>query len=275
MLSNTWLEEIIMISINEQEEVFTFVNHEMHTKSATFMAELAKLEVEFTRLTTADVQNEGIWPDRFYYIVEGNISAEYDGKELYLFEKGDFILHPTIEDVEESGVYYSVKSEVVVDSLPVQQLQQALALQTDLVGQWMTISALNQLQLNQMIGVLTKKEERANPGFGRYKAGMAIIKEGEEADFVYSISEGTAVAVHNGVEVGEIKKDEIFGAIAVLTEQKRTASVIAKTDCIVLMVHKDEFSKMVKSHPKLFLNILTSLAENIISLNAKVTELVS
>ena len=264
-----------MISINEQEEVFTFVNHEIHTKSAVFMAALAEMNVEFTRLNTADVQNEGIWPDRFYYIVEGNISAEYDGKELYLYEKGDVILHPTIEDVEETGLYYSVKSEVVVESMPIQKLQQVLASNVELVGQWMTISALNQLQLNQMIGVLTEKEERANPGFGRYKAGMAIIKEGEEADFVYSISEGTAVAVHNDIEVGEIHKDEIFGAIAVLTEQKRTASVIAKTDCIVLMVHKDEFSKMVKSHPKLFLNILTSLAEKIISLNSKVSELVS
>ncbi len=264
-----------MISINEQEEVFTFVNHEMHTKSAAFMSELNDLGVEFTRLSTADVQNEGIWPDRFYYIIEGNISAEYDGKELYLFEKGDVILHPSIDDVEETGLYYSVKSEVVVDSIPMQKLQQVLASNVELVGQWVSISALNQLQLNQMIGVLTEKEERANPGFGRYKAGMAIITEGEEADFVYSISDGTAVAVHNGIEVGEIKKDEIFGAIAVLTEQKRTASVIAKTDCIVLMVHKDEFSKMVKSHPKLFLNILTSLAEKIISLNAKVTELVS
>ena len=264
-----------MISINEQEEVFTFVNHEMHTKSAALMSALVEQGVEFTRLTTADVQNEGIWPDRFYYVVEGNISAEYDGKELYLFEKGDVILHPSIEDVEETGIYYSVKSEVVVDSLPLSDLYQVLASNAEHVSQWLSISSLNQLQLNQMVGVLTEKEERANPGFGRYKAGMAIITEGEDAEYVYSISEGTAVAVHNGIEVGEIKKDEIFGAIAVLTEQKRTASVIAKTDCIVLMVHKEEFSKMVKSHPKLFLNILSSLADKIISLNSKVSSLVS
>ncbi|MBV1908593.1 MAG: cyclic nucleotide-binding domain-containing protein [Kangiellaceae bacterium] len=264
-----------MISINEQEEVFTFVNHEIHTKSATFMQAVKELGGEFTRLTTADVQNEGIWPDRFYYIVEGNISAEYDGKELYLFEKGDIILHSTIEDVEETGLYYSVMSEVVVDSIPVQELYQLLATDAELIGLWVTITSLNQLQLNQMVGVLTEKEERANPGFGRYKAGMAIITEGEDAEYVYSISEGTAVAIHKDIEVGEINKDEIFGAIAVLTDQKRTASVIAKTDCIVLMVHKDEFSKMVKSHPKLFLNILTSLAEKITALNAKFSRQVS
>jgi hypothetical protein len=149
----------------------------------------------------------------------------------------------------------------VVESLPVESIHQLLASEVELIGLWLSISSLHQLQLNQMVGVLTRKEERANPGFGRYKAGMPIITEGEDAEFVYSISEGTAVAVHNGMEVGDIHKDEIFGAIAVLSEQKRTASVIAKTDCIVLMVHKDEFSKMVKSHPRLFLNILTSLGD--------------
>ncbi len=100
---------------------------------------------------------------------------------------------------------------------------------------------------------------------------MEIIKEGDDADYVYSVSDGVAVAIHNGVEVGEIHQDEIFGAIAVLTDQKRTATVVAKTDCTVLMVHKDEFSKMVHSHPKLFLNILSSLAEKITSLNQKVS----
>jgi len=260
-----------MISINEQQEVFTFVNHELHSKSAKFVALLKEKGVEFTRLSTTTIQNEGIWPDRFYYVLDGNISVEYDDKDLFIFEKGDVIVHPSIEDVEETGLYYSVKSEIEVESLSVEDLSKAISNDFELISLWVSISSLNQLQLNQMIGVLTQKEERANPGFGRYKAGMSIINEGDDADYVYSISEGTAVAMHNGVEVGAIHQDEIFGAIAVLTSQKRTASVIAKTDCTVLMVHKDQFSKMVHSHPKLFLNILTSLAEKITSLNEKVS----
>lgn len=260
-----------MISINEQQESFSSVNQEIHRMSASFISKLKDNGVKFISLSTSDIQNEGIWPDRLYYLKEGNISLEYDEKDLFIFDKGDLMTFPSIDNVEETGLYYSVKSEVEVESIMIQDLYQAIANDVNLISQWFSISSMYQIQLNQMIGVLTQKEERANPGFGRYKAGMAIINEGEDADYVYSVSEGTAVAVYNGVEVGEIHQDEIFGAIAVLTNQKRTASVIAKTNCTVLMVHKDEFSKMVNSHPKLFLNILTSLAEKITALNDKVS----
>lgn len=261
-----------MISSNEQQEVFTFINHEIHDKTAKLMdfVRQSDIKVDISRLS--DVEDHGIAANRIYYIADGHISAEYDGKELFLYGQGDIIAHTSIEDFEETGIYYSAQSEVTIESISFDDLFNLLEQNTEMVSLWFSITALFQLQFKQIIGVLTKKQERANPGFMRYKAGMTIINEGDEAEYVYSINEGVAVAIHNGVEVGEIKKDEIFGAIAVLTDQKRTASVVAKTSCMVLMVHKDEFSQMVHSHPKLFLNILQSLADKIISLNKRVSE---
>jgi len=261
-----------MISLNEQQEVFTFINHEMHSKSALLMQAIRHSDITVAELCLTDIQNQGIGVDRLYYLAEGHISVEYDDKELFLYAQGDIIAHTSIEDYEETGLYYSAKSEIKIESISFDDLFDLLGNNSHLISLWFSISSLSQLQLNQMIGVLTKKQERANPGFMRYKPGMTIIEEGDDAEYVYSISEGVAAACHKGVEVGEIQKDEIFGAIAVLTDQKRTASVIAKTSCTVLMVHKDEFSKMVHSHPKLFLNILSSLADKIVSLNNKVSD---
>jgi len=261
-----------VISINEQDDAYALVNKALHLKSAELLTALKSKGLQFNSRTTVDIQNEGISPEHIYFVKEGNISIEYDDKTLYIFEAGDVISRPMIEGAGEAELYYTVKSEIEIEAIPTKLVCSAMADDPTLISLWFSITAMCQLQLNQMVGVLTKKEERANPGFGRYKAGMEIIKEGDDADFVYSVSEGTAVAIHNGVEVGEIQQDEIFGAIAVLTDQKRTASVVAKTNCTVLMVHKDEFSKMVSSHPKLFLNILSSLAEKIISLNEKVSQ---
>jgi len=260
-----------MISINEQKNVFSSINKELYEKSSLFFEQLKENGVKLTKLARTDVQTAGFSPQNIYFVQDGNVTLEYDEKELYIFEGGDIILPYSPEDYEEVGSYYTVKSEVEILSISLDDLYTAMNKNESLFPLWLSINTLNQLQLNQMIGVLTKKEERANPGFGRFKAGMEIIKEGGDADYVYSINEGTAVAIHNGVQVGEIQQDEIFGAIAVLTHQKRTASVVAKTNCTVLMVHKDEFSKMVHSHPKLFLNILSSLADKIISLNDKVS----
>jgi len=260
-----------MISINEQKAVFSSINKELYEKSSLFFERLKENGGNLWELARIDVQTAGFSPENIYFLKDGNVTLEYDEKDLFIFEGGDIILPYSPEKYEEVSIYYTVKSEVEILSISLDDLFTVMNKDSSLISLWLSINTLNQLQFNQMIGVLTKKEERANPGFGRFKAGMEIIKEGDDADYVYSINEGTAVALHNGVEVGEIKQDEIFGAIAVLTHQKRTASVVAKTNCTVLMVHKDEFSKMVHSHPKLFLNILSSLADKIISLNDKVS----
>lgn len=260
-----------MISVNEQKTIFSSINKELYSKSSTFLDKLKQQKAQLLELTASDIQTRGFDPQNVYFIEDGNVTAEYDSKEIFIFEHGDIILPQTAEKYSEACIYYSVVADVRIYSLSLEELYSLMANDSSLIALWFAISGIYQLQLNQMIGVLTQKEQRANPGFGRYKAGMEIIKEGDDADYVYSVSEGVAVAIHNGVEVGEIHQDEIFGAIAVLTNQKRTASVIAKTNCTVLMVHKDEFSKMVHSHPKLFLNILSSLAEKITSLNHKVS----
>ncbi len=261
-----------MISLNEQKPIFSAINSALFSKASTFLEKLAEQNVELTGLDTSDIQASGFNPNNIYFLKDGNITVEYDDKNLFIYEAGDIILPYSPEEYDEVSIFYSVKSDVEILCLSLDELFKVMSKDASIIALWFSISSLSQLQLNQMIGVLTKKEERANPGFGRFRAGMEIIKEGEDADYVYSVSEGVAVAVHNGVEVGEIKQDEIFGAIAVLTGQKRTASVIAKSNCTVLMVHKDEFSKMVISHPKLFLNILSSLADKITSLNKKVSE---
>lgn len=259
-----------MICINEKQEVFTSINDEIHAKSAYFIEKLKELSAPLSTIKTSDIHEQGIKADHLYYIVEGGISLEKNDQDLFIYEKGDILLRSSAEN-DETGLFYSFKTEVEVECISIDELSIAIASDSELIALWFSIASLSNLQLKQMVAILTKKEERANPGFGRYKAGMTIINEGDEADYVYSVSEGTAVAVHNDVEVGEIHKDEIFGAIAVITKQKRTASVIAKTDCTILMVHKDEFSKMLHSHPKLFMNILNSLADKITSLNAKVS----
>ncbi len=217
------------------------------------------------------MQGLGFSPDKLYYLKEGNVSVKVAEKEILILEKGDLLNNQSVQNIIGSGLHFGVKPGVSVESISLEQLYTFLNKNSDQINQWFAIMSLIQVQLYQVISALTKKEKRAKPGFNRYKAGMEIIKEGDEADYVYSINDGTAVAVHNGIEVGEIKKDEIFGAIAVLTNQKRTASVLAKTNCTVLMVHKDEFSQLVRTHPNLFLNILSSLAEKITSLNKKVS----
>ncbi len=263
-----------MISINEQKEYFAIINQKLQQQIGELYQALLDNQVGYQEHKLHDASPASIWSDNVHFIKGGNVSVEQDDKTLYILEYGDLIQGASLNDLEQTNIAYEVKSEATIHTFDKEAFMQAIANSAKMLNLWFTISSLIHIQFNQIVGGLTRKEEVANPGFGRFSAGASIITEGEEADYVYSVVEGTAVAVHKGVEVGEIGQDEIFGAIAVLTNQKRTANVIAKTNCTLLMVHKDQFSKLVHSHPKLFLNILSSLADKIISLNEKVSSLV-
>jgi CRP/FNR family transcriptional regulator, cyclic AMP receptor protein len=106
-----------------------------------------------------------------------------------------------------------------------------------------------------------------NHGFSHFVAGEAIIAQGQMADLVYTLIEGSADALRDGVKVGEIHENEIFGALAVFTGQPRMASVVARTDCTVMMVDKDEFIQLIERQPQVAIGLIEEMASKINDLN--------
>lgn len=106
-----------------------------------------------------------------------------------------------------------------------------------------------------------------NRGFVHYAAGDIIIAQGDEADLVYTLIEGQADAVCDGVKVGEIHQNEIFGALAVFTRQPRIASVVARTECSVMMVNKDDFIQLIYDQPQIAVGLIEEMTAKINELN--------
>lgn len=104
----------------------------------------------------------------------------------------------------------------------------------------------------------------------RFAPGETIIREGEAADFVYTLNSGYAEAHQGGVKVGEICPGEIFGALAAFTGVSRNASVIARTICRVEAIHKDDFILLVRRQPDLCVKLIQDMARLIGDLNETV-----
>jgi len=64
-----------------------------------------------------------------------------------------------------------------------------------------------------------------------YDAGNYIIKQGESADCIYIVKEGTVYVTKGDEVIRTLAKGEFFGLYAVLSETTRTMNVIAKTHC--------------------------------------------
>jgi hypothetical protein len=127
--------------------------------------------------------------------------------------------------------------------------------------------------LSDALARLRQPELRPSTGFQHFAAGEELIHQGDEADNVFIIVEGHAEAFVDGHRVGDVQKDEIFGAMAVFTGEQRSATVIASEPCTVMVIPKEQFISLMHSNPRIAHSLIESLARRIHLLNQEVTQL--
>ncbi len=127
--------------------------------------------------------------------------------------------------------------------------------------------------LSDALARIKQPEIRPATGFKHFAKGDALINQGDEADHVFIIIDGHAEAFVDGVKVGDVQKDEIFGAMAVFTHEKRSATVLASQACTVMVIPKDQFLSLMESNPRIAHSLVESMARRIDLLNKEVTGL--
>lgn len=88
----------------------------------------------------------------------------------------------------------------------------------------------------------------------RYAAGALVIREGEAGDALYLVVRGQLRAVSHGQDGAEIFLNEIeagegVGEIALLTGERRTATVYASADAELVRVSREQFDLLGQRHP--------------------------
>lgn len=78
-----------------------------------------------------------------------------------------------------------------------------------------------------------------------FARGTVIVAEGELGDAAYIIRKGTCVVTKDGRELRTMGPGEVFGETAILSPGPRTASVIAKEDCICQVITSEVFESEV------------------------------
>ena len=122
------------------------------------------------------------------------------------------------------------------------------------------------------VAQLTQEQTRPAAGFQNCQPGEVIIKEGDEAEHVYTIISGEADVFADGIKVGEIGVDEVFGAMAVFTGEKRSATVQARTACTIMAVPQADFVHLIEAQPKAAVNLIDNLARRIVAMNQQLIE---
>jgi CRP/FNR family cyclic AMP-dependent transcriptional regulator len=217
---------------------------------------------------------EGMDSDQIYYVDSGSLTVRYRDRTVYLLDDGDLLLPDVTGSADpESMVFFSSENGAALKGYSALDFMHKVFGDPSAMKLWTRmLITLSGMQV-RLTAAMADEDTHATPGFEIYNPGDVIIRQGDRADYVFNLSEGTAEVVVDGVTVGAIEEGEIFGAMAVLTNADRTATVLAKSRCSVVKVPKEQFSDLIKSNPATIHSLLADMANSITNLNEQLVGL--
>ncbi|MFN8449512.1 MAG: cyclic nucleotide-binding domain-containing protein [Anaerolineae bacterium] len=96
-----------------------------------------------------------------------------------------------------------------------------------------------------------------------FHAGDVIFSEGQPADYMYVILEGSVDVSTRGKHIDTAEAGSIVGEMALIDHDVRSATVTAKTDCVVVPVDRSEFLFMVQETPNFAIRVMHIMAERL------------
>jgi CRP/FNR family transcriptional regulator, cyclic AMP receptor protein len=96
-----------------------------------------------------------------------------------------------------------------------------------------------------------------------FKAGNIIFREGDEARELFVIKSGQVRIQTGNRTITELGADSIFGEMALIDNEPRSASAIAVTDTELVPVSEKQFLFLVSQTPLFALKVMRVLAERL------------
>lgn len=111
-----------------------------------------------------------------------------------------------------------------------------------------------------------------------YPKNTVIINEGDQANAMYLVVTGKVrvyVSDESGKEfiLNTMGPGDYFGELALLDDEVRSASVITTEKSAFSIIYKDDFSKVILSHPNIALVLLKNLSSTVRQLTENVKTL--
>ncbi len=95
------------------------------------------------------------------------------------------------------------------------------------------------------------------------EAGSLVVDQGQTGREAFVILKGSATVRRNGKKVATLGPGSVVGELSLLDHGPRTASVMADTDCVMLVISQRQFLGVLDSIPALSHKMLATLAGRI------------
>jgi CRP-like cAMP-binding protein len=90
-----------------------------------------------------------------------------------------------------------------------------------------------------------------------------VFEQGTPGDHLFVILEGEVDITLNGRILDTHGPGEVFGEMALIDKQPRSATAVARTACRLALVDEKRFAQLVQGHPYFALDLMRVLADRL------------
>lgn len=94
-------------------------------------------------------------------------------------------------------------------------------------------------------------------------AGHTLFNQDEHGDLMYVLMSGTAYIIVNEKVVETAEAVAIVGELAMIQDYARSATVIAKSDCMFLPIDREKFYNLIRQEPHFAQRIMVVMADRL------------
>ena len=109
----------------------------------------------------------------------------------------------------------------------------------------------------------------------QFREGETIIKESEDGDAMFVITEGAVEISKGGTSLGKLNVSSCFGEMAVFEKEKRSATVSATCKTKLLRIDGRSLIELMEEQPTVAISICQYLSERLNQLNNRIEEVVT
>ena len=93
--------------------------------------------------------------------------------------------------------------------------------------------------------------------------GQVLFKEGEQGSTMFVLLAGSADVLVGKTVVGVIRPGSIVGEMALVDDERRSATVITRTPCEVVVLSKSDFDRLLQERPDFARYVLKLVVERL------------
>jgi CRP-like cAMP-binding protein len=107
------------------------------------------------------------------------------------------------------------------------------------------------------------KHEKGQP----FAKGQTVFKEGDSADHWYVVKAGKVDMNMHGKTIHTFVEGELFGEMALIDHDTRSATTVAATDCELFVLDEKRFQFLVQQTPYFAQHVMKVMADRLRVMN--------